>query len=97
VHLAQAANYDFGRSLGPGYLSAARSQWRYEVHTQQERRLLVRNEVLSLMQLPDEKVQQLINTRQLLAILIGGEERFDSKDLYQLIDSYKATASRRIH
>jgi hypothetical protein len=63
--------------------------------TQFQRRLLVRDEVISLLQIDGEKVQQLINTRQILAIRIAGEERFDSWDLNTLIDSYKATAARR--
>jgi hypothetical protein len=63
---------------------------------QQERRLLVRDEVLSVLQLADEEVQQLVDTHQLIPLRICGQERFDSKDLFQLIDSYKATASRRI-
>jgi hypothetical protein len=63
--------------------------------SQHDRRLLVRTEIVSLLQLPDEKVQQLVDTRQLLPIRIAGEERFDSKDLFQLIDAYKITAARR--
>ena len=62
---------------------------------QHERRLLLRTEIVSLLQLPDEAVQQLIETRQITPIRIIGEERFDSKDLYQLIDLYKRTAERR--
>ena len=60
-----------------------------------ERRLLLREEVLSNLQLPEEKIQQLIDTRQITVIRISGEERFDSKDIDQLIDFYKATAARR--
>jgi hypothetical protein len=63
---------------------------------QHERRLLLRGEIVSLLQLPEEKVQQLVDTQQLLPIRIAGEERFDSKDLHQLIEVYKATASRRL-
>lgn len=61
-----------------------------------QRRLMVREEVLAVLQLSDDKFQQLINTRQLLALRIAGEERFDSLDLYRLIEAYKSTASRRI-
>jgi len=61
-----------------------------------QRRLMVRDEVIAILQLSDDKVQQLINTRQLLALRIAGEERFDSLDLYRLIEAYKSTASRRI-
>jgi hypothetical protein len=63
--------------------------------TQSQRRLLVRDEVISLLQITAENVQQLINTRQLLAIRIAGEERFDSRDLDRLIETYKTTAARR--
>lgn len=62
---------------------------------QQERRLLLRTEIVSLLQLPDDQVQQLVDTRQLLPIRIAGQERFDSKDLYQLIEAYKRTAERK--
>jgi hypothetical protein len=62
---------------------------------QESRRLLTRIEVLSLLQLVDEKVQHLIDTRQINVIRIEGEERFDSRDIYHLIDSYFSTASRR--
>jgi hypothetical protein len=60
-----------------------------------ERRLLTRDEVLSLLHLSDEQLQLLIRTRQLVPIRIAGEERFDSRDVDQLIESYKSTASRR--
>jgi hypothetical protein len=60
-----------------------------------ERRLLARGEVISLLQLSSEKVEHLIDTGQLTKILIEGEERFDSRDVYQLIDTYISTASRR--
>ncbi|MCU1252246.1 MAG: hypothetical protein JWQ49_5275 [Edaphobacter sp.] len=63
--------------------------------TRDERRLLIRDEVLRLLQLPDDKVQQLINTRQITAFRIAGKEPFDSRDLNQLIESYKSTAARR--
>jgi hypothetical protein len=59
------------------------------------RRLLIRPEVLQMLQLTEEQVQGLINTRQITALRIAGEERFDSRDLERLIDTYKATALRR--
>jgi hypothetical protein len=62
---------------------------------QEGRRLLTRMDVLSLLQLSGEQVQHLIDTRQINLIRIEGEERFDSRDIYQLIDSYISTASRR--
>jgi hypothetical protein len=60
-----------------------------------QRRLLVRDQVISLLQLSDEKTQELINTRQITAIRIKGEERFDSRELDLLIETYKQTAQRR--
>jgi hypothetical protein len=63
---------------------------------QHERRLLLRGEIIDLLQLQDDKVQHLVDTRQILPIRIAGEERFDSKDLFQMIDTYKATAARRV-
>ena len=65
------------------------------MHSSPERRLLVRDEILSLLQLSDEEVQQLVTTHQLTPIRIAGHERFDLKDVYQLIDAYKRTAERR--
>jgi hypothetical protein len=59
------------------------------------RHLLLREQVGSLLQLYDEKLQILIDTRQITAMRIAGEERFDSSDIYRLIEAYKSTASRR--
>jgi hypothetical protein len=60
-----------------------------------QRRLLVRGQLVSFLQLSDEKIQGLINTRQITAIRIKGEERFDSRELDLLIETYKQTAQRR--
>jgi hypothetical protein len=62
----------------------------------QDRKLLQRDEVVALLQIPVEDLEWLINTRQLLEVRIRGHERFDSKDVFELIDAYKATSSRRI-
>jgi hypothetical protein len=59
------------------------------------RRLLTREQAQRVLQLNDEKLQFLINTRQITAFPIVGEERFDSRDIDRLIDGYKGTASRR--
>lgn len=48
-----------------------------------------------LLHLNEEQVQFLINTRQITRIRIAGEQRFDSRDIDQLIESYKTTAQRR--
>jgi hypothetical protein len=59
------------------------------------RRLLDRAEALSYLRLDDDKLQPLIDTRQITPIRISGAERFDLNDLDELINAYKATASRR--
>ena len=79
----------------PDPLASADRRERTEGAANNERRLLIREQVLSLLQLPNERVQQLINTRQLTPFLIGGVERFDSSDVYHLIDTYMSTAARR--
>jgi hypothetical protein len=65
------------------------------MHKPQPRRLLVRAEALSYLRLDDDKLQPLIDTRQITPIRISGAERFDLNDLDELINAYKATASRR--
>jgi hypothetical protein len=60
-----------------------------------ERRLLQREEALHLLQIPDSDLQQLIDTKQIIEIFIRGHRRFDSLDIYQLIEAYKQTQSRR--
>jgi hypothetical protein len=65
------------------------------MHRPQPRRLLLRAEALSYLQLDDEQLQTLINTRQITPVRIAGVERFDLNDLDQLINEYKTTASRR--
>jgi hypothetical protein len=60
-----------------------------------QRRLMAREELAALLQLSEPQVQQLIDTRQIQTIRICGEARFDSLDLYRLIETYKATAARR--
>lgn len=58
------------------------------------RRLLIRDQVVTFLQLSENQLQLLIKTRQLTPIRIAGEEPFDSRDLDQLIESYKTTAPR---
>lgn len=81
---------DFGESEAPGCTAPQTIP-----AASKGRRLLIRGEVTSLLQLSEDQVQLLINTRQIVAIRIAGEERFDSRDLDQLIETYKSTASRR--
>lgn len=61
-----------------------------------ERRLLTREQAVSILQIPDVDFQWLVDTRQLKEIRMQGEQRFDSADIYHLIDSYKRTQSRRL-
>ena len=61
-----------------------------------ERHLLQREQVADLLQIPDTDLQWLVNTRQLKGIWIQGNQQFDSSEVYQLIDSYKRTQSRRL-
>lgn len=58
------------------------------------RRLFERDHVTEVLALSDEAVQQLIDTKQITAIRIAGQERFDSMEVFGLIDSYKRTAMR---
>ena len=62
---------------------------------EQHRHLVDRAGLLARLCLPDEKVQHLIDTRQIQTLRVAGEERFDSLDIDLLIDAYKTTASRR--
>lgn len=62
-----------------------------------ERHLMQREQAACLLQIPDDDLQWLVNTRQLIAIGIGCNQQFDSLELYRLIDSYKRTQSRRLH
>jgi hypothetical protein len=56
---------------------------------------MTRSEVEQYLSLSCDEVQSLINTRQIIAIRIKGEDRFDSRDLDLLVDEYKKTAKRR--
>jgi hypothetical protein len=65
------------------------------VNAATERHLLQREQVVSLLQIPDADVQWLVDTRQLTELLIHGHQRFDSRDIDLLIDAYRSTAQRR--
>lgn len=60
-----------------------------------ERHLLQREQVASVLQIPEADLQWLIDTRQLTELLIHGHQRFDSRDIDLLIDAYRSTAQRR--
>ena len=61
----------------------------------QERRLLQKSDLMTILQLPEPKVDWLIDTQQLRSILLCGEERFDSKELDRLIATYQQIAERK--
>ena len=61
----------------------------------QERRLLQKTDLIAILQLPEPKVQWLIDTQQIRSILLCGEERFDSKELDRLIATYQQIAERK--
>ena len=86
---ATAVNSDSVPSGGVEPPGPARSQ------AQHPRRLLIRPELLGILQLSGEQVQGLIETRQITVIRIAGEERFDSREVDRLIDIYRTTAHRR--
>lgn len=61
-----------------------------------QRRLLTRVDLVALLQLSEPKVQWLIDSRQIHALLLcGGEERFDSREIDQFIETYKQIAARK--
>jgi hypothetical protein len=55
----------------------------------QGRRLLKLEGVATLLQLSPDQVQWLVDTSQLRPIRICGEIRFDTRDVFQLIDAYR--------
>ena len=57
--------------------------------------LLTRAQVLTLLQLDEPALARLVSTSQLQELRVCGHVRFDSKDIYTLIDIYKAVAKRR--
>ena len=59
------------------------------------KRLMTRSEVDRYLDLSRDQVQSLIATRQITLIRIKGEDRFDSRELDLLIETYKKTAQRR--
>jgi hypothetical protein len=59
------------------------------------KRLMTRNDVVRYLALSYDQVQSLINTHQITLIRIRGEDRFDSRELDLLIETYKKTAQRR--
>ena len=64
---------------------------------QQDRRLYASADLAELLQLTQEQIDWLVNTRQLKSLQICGQSRFDSRDVDHLIETYKTTATRRVH
>ena len=60
-----------------------------------QRRLHRREELPGILGLSTEQVAQLERTGQLNPIRICGEERFDSKEVDALIETYRQIASRK--
>lgn len=67
-----------------------------QIRNPRNRRLLSRHEIEILLHLEVDQLQFLINTHQIIPIRIAGQERYDSRDIDRLIESYKATARRRL-
>jgi hypothetical protein len=60
------------------------------------RRCLYRSDELpALLRLTTEQVQMLVDTGQLTPILICGKERFDSREVSLLIDTYIRVKRRK--
>ena len=62
---------------------------------EQARRLLQKADVVALLQLPESKIDWLINTHQIRALRLCGEERIDSHEIDRLIETYKQIAERK--
>lgn len=63
--------------------------------TVNQRHLLQRGQAVNLLQISDDDFQWLLDTKQLVEILIRGHQLFDSRDIDRLIESYRSTAQRR--
>ena len=57
--------------------------------------LLTREQVIAVLQLKDEQIQQLVDTRQLPVIRIVGVERFRSREVRELVETYVTVSNRR--
>ena len=60
-----------------------------------DRRLLDREQVLDLLNIPDADLQVLIDTNQVIEIVLRSHARYDSADISALVDTYKQLARRR--
>ena len=57
--------------------------------------LPTREQVIAALQLNDEQIQQLVDTRQLPIIRIQGVERFRSREVRELVETYVTVSNRR--
>lgn len=64
-------------------------------HVDYPRRLYMREDLPAVMSLSLQQIGTLIDTGQLTAIRICGEERFDSREVSELIATYIRVAGRR--
>ena len=64
-------------------------------HEAYPKRLLTFPELITFLNLPDDSVEWLVDTRQLSPLTIHGHVRFDSRDVTKLIETYKLTQQRR--
>lgn len=64
-------------------------------HVDYQRCLYMREDLPAVLNLSPEQIGSLIDTGQLTAILICGEERFDSLEVSALIDTYIRVTRRR--
>jgi len=62
----------------------------------QQPRLLTTADLISILQLPEQKLRWLIDTRQIHPFHLCGEERFDSRDIEALIRTYKQVSERKV-
>ena len=86
---------EYGKS-GPDWtMAAVRPAVKCESIERAGRRLLTIEEAKNELSLSEKEVRQLIATRQLTLLLICGNERIDSWDVDDLINSYRQTAMRR--
>lgn len=65
------------------------------MNPQTERRLYQPGELPALLQLTTEQVNGLIHTGQLCQIRICGEERVDSHEVDEMIETYRQIAERK--
>jgi predicted DNA-binding transcriptional regulator AlpA len=64
--------------------------------SQPQARLYQPSQLLAVLQLSQEQIDQLVRTGQLRPIRISGAERFDSREIDQLIATYHQIAERNI-